>query len=1205
MRDCGLVFLSKMLMKHSHRNGSAPSRAASAPRTAFALAMLSVLGAGLAARGAPEPAPTASASPEPAPETVTVEVVQARRQEAEASADLDDATKEKVLQAYDQALGMLDAAAKSAARTAELQAKIDAAPEELRKTKERLAALPSAPPPPSAEGRDLSEVKQLLAEKEKELEQKNEVLAALRAELDHRVSGQKSVTELLSAAREQLDAVENELLKPVSPDVPPTLAIAQRTLLLAQRQAVRESIAAYEKELAMYDATREVLPLAQRLAAEEAALAEEEVRQWRELVNRRVEAEAKAQAARAKAEALQADPVFKTLANANSRLAEIGEEAATINRAEATRLGAVNKQLADVKQQLLRTRERYDTIGLTNAIGLLMRTRRAALPDVNAHYREIRARQPVIRDVQAKLFELEDQRAATANYERHAETTIAAIRRETHHIPEYDLAITVRDYLTKYRDHLDTAIRNHYDCLKTLVDLDDAQHKLIDVVDEYADYIDERILWIRSAEPIRLGHLRLAAGVLNRGLYDKGWQGWGEIADSLRTDLGRNPVLHLAALAVLAAWVIGLRRLRTWLSRLGDLAASSTRSEIVPTLKALMLTLLIAGVWPAALAYLAWRLAAPLDATAFSKAVASGLAQMAGWLLPLETSRQLCRRKGLAEAHFGWPLGAIRIVRRHLRWFVLAGLPLVFVMAVVESQTLETWQASLGRLGFMAIMLLIALFVHFVLRPSGGFFRYLLAEGHTGWFYRLRKFWYAFGVVAPVGLAALAAVGYYYTANQLAARLCETVYLPLALVVLGAVLARWVFVVRRRLAIERLRQRRKATGAAEAATGEAAIASIPTSAELEPDLSQVSRQTRRLLNSFLVLAAMVGIWWIWVEILPALAILEEVELWSTTAEVTETVTAADRSTSMRTVEQVRPITLADLGVALLIFLMTTIAARNVPGLLEIAMPPTLPLDAGARYALTTLTRYVAIALGVVLGFSALGIGWSKLQWLVAALSVGLGFGLQEIFANFVSGLIILFERPIRVGDVVTVADVSGVVTRIQTRATTVTDWDRKEFIVPNKEFITGRLLNWTRADKINRIVINVGIAYGSDTARAREILEKVVAEHPEVVDDPAPLVTFEGFGDSALSFVVRCYLPRLDNRLVTIHDLHVAIDQAFREAGIEIAFPQRDVHLRSGTELLAGPPERPPESPPQEAEEKLPEDPPDKPPGRTERHAPE
>lgn len=138
---------------------------------------------------------------------------------------------------------------------------------------------------------------------------------------------------------------------------------------------------------------------------------------------------------------------------------------------------------------------------------------------------------------------------------------------------------------------------------------------------------------------------------------------------------------------------------------------------------------------------------------------------------------------------------------------------------------------------------------------------------------------------------------------------------------------------------------------------------------------------------------------------------------------------------------------------------------------------------------------------------------------MAALTVGLGFGLQEIFANFVSGLILLFERPIRVGDIVTVDGTTGVVSRIQTRATTVTNWDRQDLIVPNKEFITGRLLNWTRSDHVNRIVINVGIAYGSDTELARRLIEEVLREHSEVLGDPPSIVTFEGFGESTLNLV--------------------------------------------------------------------------------------
>lgn len=223
----------------------------------------------------------------------------------------------------------------------------------------------------------------------------------------------------------------------------------------------------------------------------------------------------------------------------------------------------------------------------------------------------------------------------------------------------------------------------------------------------------------------------------------------------------------------------------------------------------------------------------------------------------------------------------------------------------------------------------------------------------------------------------------------------------------------------------------------------------------------------------------------------------------------------------------------------------------------------MPVDAGVRYTAGTVARYLIIVVGVVLGCRAIGLSWVKVQWLVAAISVGLGFGLQEIFANFVSGLIILFERPVRVGDVVTVADVTGVVSRIHMRATTITNWDRKEFIVPNKEFITGRLLNWTLSDQVNRVLVNVGIAYGSDTELAGELLMKVAREHPLVLDDPEPRVTFEEFGASSLNFVLRAYLPNMDNRLAVIHDLHMAIDREFRTAGIEIAFPQQDVHVRS------------------------------------------
>jgi potassium-dependent mechanosensitive channel len=318
-----------------------------------------------------------------------------------------------------------------------------------------------------------------------------------------------------------------------------------------------------------------------------------------------------------------------------------------------------------------------------------------------------------------------------------------------------------------------------------------------------------------------------------------------------------------------------------------------------------------------------------------------------------------------------------------------------------------------------------------------------------------------------------------------------------------------------------------------------------------------------------------------------LRILDQWHLWATTVDVSaqnvgfasttmpgmsmspsstnSTVAAA----SPEIITVVRYVTPRDIGLALLLAILTFACARNIPGLMEMWILQRLPLDQSVRYAITTLTSYLIILLGVILSFSAISVGWAKVQWLATALTFGLAFGLQEIFANFVAGLILLFERPLRIGDVVTVDDVSGVVSRIRIRATTITNWDRKEYVIPNKEFITGRMLNWTLSDKTNRVVINVGIAYGSNVDKAKELLLKVCTDHPLIMADPEPKVTFEGFGDNSLNFVVRSYLPDLDNRLAVIDALHTNIDRVFRESRIEIAFPQRDLHLRSVDQTVA------------------------------------
>ena len=224
------------------------------------------------------------------------------------------------------------------------------------------------------------------------------------------------------------------------------------------------------------------------------------------------------------------------------------------------------------------------------------------------------------------------------------------------------------------------------------------------------------------------------------------------------------------------------------------------------------------------------------------------------------------------------------------------------------------------------------------------------------------------------------------------------------------------------------------------------------------------------------------------------------------------------------------------------------------------------MDRGSREALVTLGGYVGFLIAILLGLILSGVDLGGLAFVLGALGVGIGFGLQNIVSNFVSGLILLFERPIKSGDFVSVGDVEGIVKRIRIRSTEIESLDRRNIIVPNSELVSTQVTNWVLHDPFGRLTLNIGVAYGSDTERVRDILEQVASEHSEVLSKgpaPAPRALFMGFGDSALDFELRCWIRQIEKRFAVTSELNFAIDRAFRDANIEIPFPQRDLHLRS------------------------------------------
>ena len=404
--------------------------------------------------------------------------------------------------------------------------------------------------------------------------------------------------------------------------------------------------------------------------------------------------------------------------------------------------------------------------------------------------------------------------------------------------------------------------------------------------------------------------------------------------------------------------------------------------------------------------------------------------------------------------------------------------------------------------------------------------------------------------LVPVILIALIALGYYYTALNLITHIINTYIAWVVWSLVRHTIYRGVTVASRRLAYRRLQEKRqqKQQDSSDASASDDVV--VITEQEEGLDLNEVRSQLLRFADLFIWTALFAIFYYVWSDLVTVVSYLRDITLWQQTSTteagvVTET------------------ISLFNLIVALIIVVITYILVRNIQGILEILLFSRVKLSQGTPYTITTLLTYILVAVGGAWAFSTLGMSWSKLQWLFAALSVGLGFGMQEIFANFVSGIILLFERPIRVGDTVTINDVTGTVAKIRIRAITMIDPDRKEVIVPNKSFVTGQVTNWALSNTVTRLVVSVGVAYGSDLDLVKRLLLQAAHEQPSVLKDPEPRALFLTFGASTLDHELRVYVGQVSERNDTLDALNRRVNELFAENNIDIAFNQLDIFIKN------------------------------------------
>ena len=835
-----------------------------------------------------------------------------------------------------------------------------------------------------------------------------------------------------------------------------------------------------------------------------------------------------------------AAPLLVRLADENVRQAEALAVDAADTRAMQERLRDQQAKLEEVQQTLERVNQILSIDNLPVAYSEQLREERQRLTWIRQIETSARQRQEQTALKRVQQIEIREQlRMLRAPEARRAAA-----------LPGWDLLSAeeraqAEPLIEKQRELLTERERalDEYQRIRGQIDLVEA--RLLQDGRAMQEMLDARLIWTRSLRPVDVKwfteqHANLQRFVTERERY------FGTPNDLLLL-LNRQKFPLAGGLVMLVVAFKLARRIRARMALLSEKIDRLLTDRFVYTLEAMLWTVLLAAIWPALLVYLGRMLTVAARGD-LVQAAGHGLGSAAWILFACCLLREICKPKGLAKDHFLWPEPVCKNLYRAAggaRWIY----PSLFALTILFLWPGEEWlRSGPARLAYLVMLLLLAWRAHRLFRRHSG----VLETWLDGASVLLQRLFPLCSLALTATLLALAVAvlrGYFYTARMILLHLAYVAIVVFAAVLVHNLALRWMRVARRRYAIAQIRKRRREAKTGGTATAEGESAGIQVK-DLEPyDVDALNDQTRRLLRLAVVVGTGLVLLTVFRPLLPALGILESVSLWQ---RVDGTF-----------------ITLHHLLIALLAAFLTVAAARNIPGVLEMTLLPLFPMKNSSRFALVTLVRYFITIIGIFVTFGAVGIGWGQVQWMAAAITVGLGFGLQEIFANFVSGLIILFEQPIRVGDIVTIEGTTGVVSRIQMRATTITDWDRKELIVPNKEFVTSRLLNWTLSDSITRIFIPVGVAYGSDVVLAMETLIRVAREHPLVMSDPKPMTSFEGFGDNTLNLTLRAYLPSLECRLATTTELHVAIDKAFREAGIEIAFPQRDLHIRSMDEKVA------------------------------------
>ncbi|NIG98159.1 MAG: miniconductance mechanosensitive channel MscM [Serratia symbiotica] len=850
------------------------------------------------------------------------------------------------------------------------------------------------------------------------------------------------------------------------------------------------------------------------------------------------------------------------LAEQNGNLPKSISEQLQINRVlstalnnQAQRMDLISSQQRQAAVQTLQVRQALSTIveqaqwlGASSVLGETLRAQVATLPDMPKP-QQLDGDMVQLR-VQRLRFENQLEKLPQQQFKRDdgSELTNAECR-----IADAQLR-TQRELLNSLLSGCDTQIIE-------LTKLKVANTQLIEALNEIRDAAHRYLFWVPNVNPITLSYpLNVAHDLTCLLSLDTLSQLSGAFMMMVTS---RETLLPIFGTLLLVIFSISSRKhYHAFLAR-----ASSRVREVTLTLRTVFWSILVALPLPVLWAALGFGLQ-----SAWNYPVAEAIGKGVTATLPILWVCMICAAfahpQGLFLVHFRWPVKQVSLAMRYYKMSIWLIVPLLMALITFDSLKEREFANTLGRLCFILLCLALAIVTNSLKRAGIPLHLDKKGSGDN----MVNSALWGLLLSAPLVAALAASVGYLATSQALLARLETSVAIWFFLLVVYHIIRRWMLIQRGRIAFDRAKQRR-ADILAQRTRGEEEMPHTPNSIEgsmdmddSEINLDAISAQSLQLVRSILTMIALVSVIVLWSEIHSAFAFLGNISLWDVTSMVNG-------------VETTHPITLGAVLIAILVLIITMQLVRNLPALLELAVLQHLDLTPGTGYAITTITKYLLLLFGAVLSFSWIGIEWSKLQWVVTALSLGLGFGMQEIFSNFISGLIILFEKPIRIGDTVTIRNLSGSVTKINTRATTISDWDRKEIIVPNKAFITEQFINWSLSDTLTRVVLTVPAPADANSEEVTKILTNAAERCSLVLDNPAPEVYLVDLQQGIQIFELRIYAAEMGHRMPLRHEIHQLILSGYCQHGITLPYPPFQVRSETLSRLTNNgriPPSTPP-----------------------------